>query len=474
MLDRAQDQNINLDAEQALLGACLTNPDALDVIDGMVRAEDFSEPIHVQIFDAFRRAREEGRRVDVTLTRAVLGGDAKAYLVPGVSVGEYIALMAANAVTVINAPDYARIVAEAANYRRLKEAGEQLSTRAAVGYASGTPAQIASSVVADLDQIITATSTRGNRRVSLGEAVESAYQAMIERTEHGVIPGVTTGVADLDAVTRLYAGELTIVAARPSMGKTTFGLGMALAAARGGDGVMFVSLEMGETALGQRVLSDLCYGPDHDPIAYTDIRDGNLNAQQKQQLAAARERADRLPIIIEQEPGLTISQIAARARSTRQVFQRQGKDLGLIVVDHLGLINSGDRYAGARHLELGAITSSHKALAKEMQVPVVLLCQLSRATESRENKRPQLSDLRESGRIEEDADTVMLLYRDAYYLERQKESDPDKDMARMERLRDVRNTLEINVAKQRQGATKTVEAFVHMPSNAVRTMHRRY
>jgi Replicative DNA helicase len=466
--------NINIDAEQALLGACLNNPDTLDVIEGIVRAEDFSEPVHVQIFDAFRRAREEGRRVDVTLTKAVLGGDAQARIVGGLTTGEYIALMASSATTVLNAPDYARVVAEAANYRRLKAAGDMLSQRAAAGYAAGTPAQIAASIITDLDEVITATASKGNRRVSLGEAVDAAYEAMIERTEDGVERGVTTGIADLDAVTRLYPGELTIVAARPSMGKTTFGLSTVLAAARAGDGTLFISLEMGEVALGQRVLADLCYGPEYDPIAYTDIRDGNLNAQQKQRLAVAREVAARYPVEIEQEPGLTVSQIAARARNVRQAFRRRGKDLGLLVVDHLGLVNSGDRYAGARHLELGAITSSLKVLAKEMQIPVMLLCQLSRAVESRENKRPQLSDLRESGRIEEDADTVMLLYREAYYLERNKESDPDKDMIRMERLRDLRNTLEINVAKQRQGATRTVEAFVHMPSNAVRNMHRRY
>lgn len=466
--------NVNIEAEQALLGACLMNSEALDLIEGTVKPEDFSEPVHVQIFDAFRRARGDGRKIDMTLMKSIMGEESKARIIGAMSTGEYIALLASNAVTVLNAPDYARIIAEAANYRRLKAAGEMLAARASAGYASGTAAQVASSIIADLDDVITATATKGNRRVSLGEAVDTAFQAMMDRAEHGVETGVTTGIADLDAVTRLYPGELTIVAARPSMGKTTLGLSTVLAAARAGNGVLFISLEMGEMALGQRVLSDLCYSPESEPIAYTDIRDGNLNAQQIQRIGRAREQAGRYPILIEQEPGLTVSQIAARARNAKQTFERKGKSLGLLVVDHLGLVNSGDRYAGSRHLELGAITSSLKVLAKDMQIPVMLLCQLSRAVESRENKRPQLSDLRESGRIEEDADTVMLLYRDAYYLERQKETDPDKDMARMERLNDCRNSLEINVAKQRQGATRTVDAFVHMPSNAVRNSHRRY
>lgn len=466
--------NINIEAEQALIGACLMNPEAMDVIEGKVRAEDFSEPVHVQVFEAFSRARAEGRRIDVTLMKSILGEDANARLIGSMTTGEYMALLASNSVTVLNAPDYARVVAEAANYRRLKAAADLLGQRASAGYAAGTPAQVAGSIISDLDDVITATASKGNRRVSLGEAVGSAYDAMIERTQHGVETGITTGVADLDAVTRLYAGELTIVAARPSMGKTTFGLSACLAAAKSGDGVLFISLEMGELALGQRVLADLCFMPEFDPIAYTDIRDGNLNAQQIDRIGAARDKAQRYQLLIEQEPGLNVSQIAARARNARQTFQRRGSNLALLVIDHLGLINSGDRYAGARHLELGAITSALKVLAKDMQIPVLLLCQLSRAVESRENKRPQLSDLRESGRIEEDADTVMLLFREAYYLERQKETDPDKDMARMERLNYCRNSLEINVAKQRQGATRVVECFVHMPSNAVRNAHRRY
>ncbi|GHA15276.1 replicative DNA helicase [Devosia pacifica] len=467
--------NINLDAEQALIGAVLMNPDALDVVDGLVRAEDFSEPVHVQVYDAFLRARDEGRRVDVTLMQSVLGLDAKTVLVKGMTTGEYIAKLAANATTVLNAPDYARVIAEAANYRRLEQSGRMLSDRASQGYSGGTPGEVASSIITDLDAIVMATANKGSRRVSVGDAVASAHSVLLDRMEHGVETGIGWGVSDLDDVTKLYPGELTIAAARPSMGKTTLALSSCLAAARSGAGVLFVSLEMGEVSLGQRVLSDIAYEPDQTPIAYTDIRDAKVSQADMQRLSVALERVRQYPLIIEQEPGLTVSQIAARARAARKPLMRDfNATLDLLVVDHLGLIASGDRYAGARHLELGAITSALKVLAKDMQIPVLLLCQLSRGVESRENKRPQLSDLRESGRIEEDADTVVLLYREAYYLERTKETEPDKDMIRMERLRDCRNVLEINVAKQRQGATRTVEAFVHMPSNAIRNLARRY
>lgn len=184
--------NVNFEAEQALLGACLVNNEAMDLVEGTVRPEDFSEPVHVLVFDAFRNARNEGRRIDVTLMKSLLGAEsANRLLVPGMTTGDYIAKLAAAATTVVNAPDYAQAVAEAANYRRLKAAGELLAQRAAAGYASGSPAQVASSIIGDLDQVITAAASHGNRRVSMGEAVDAAYEAMLERTEHGVEQGVT-------------------------------------------------------------------------------------------------------------------------------------------------------------------------------------------------------------------------------------------------------------------------------------------
>lgn len=463
---------VEIETEQALLGACLLNPDVLDVVDGKITAGDFAEPLHAQIFQAFQSARNEGRRFDVSLMKSILGQHASAEIIEGVTVGEYLARLAANVGSVINAPDYARVISESANYRRLAAAGRLLEEQARKGYAAGTSAQIAASVIAELDAVASAAASDVNRRVSVGQAVASAYGATLDRIENGTQTGVTWGLADLDRVTLLYPGELTIAAARPSMGKTTLGLSTCLAAAKRGHGVLFVSLEMGGIALGQRVLSDMCFDGVRQPIPYTDIRDGKLPDDGLERLYEAVQRIDALPLFIEQEPGLTVSQIAARARHELQRMERKGIKLGLLVVDHLGLIAASDRYAGARHLELGAITSALKVLAKTLGIPVLLLCQLSRAVESRENKRPMLSDLRESGRIEEDADTVVLLYREAYYLERSKETDPEKDLMRFERLRECQNTIEFNVAKQRQGATRTVEAFVSMPCNAIRNIAR--
>lgn len=462
---------VNIDAEQALLGACLINADALDVIDGMVGPGDFSEQLHAELFEAFTRARSEGRRIDVNVAKAVLGADAKREVANGMTVGQYLAKLMGSGM-VINAPDYARVVAESAAYRRLVVAADELRASASRGYAAGLPVELATAAIARLDELASSRLSRASR-LTAAEAAGLAADASEDRALHGVEEGVTWGLFDLDRVTKLYAGDLTILAARPSMGKTTLGLSTAIAAAKSGDGVLLFSLEMGARALGQRILSDLTYDGINAGIPYADIRDGKLPPDGVERLRLAVDRLASLPVMIEEQAGLTVSQIVARVRTgARRLEQYYGKRLGLVVIDHLGLVAASDRYAGARHLELGAITSALKVMAKDMDAPVLLLCQLSRGVEGRDNKRPQLSDLRESGRIEEDADTVVLLYREAYYLERARETDPDKDMARVDRLLACQNVLEINVAKQRQGATRTVEAFVSMPCNAVRNLRR--
>jgi replicative DNA helicase len=463
---------VNIDAEQALLGACLLNSDALDVIDGMVSPEDFSELLHSQLFEAFLRAKTEGRRVDVGVAAAVLGDMARREVLNGLTIGQYLGRLASSTVTVLNAPDYARIISETASYRRLCVAADELKERASRGYAAGLPAELATDAIATLDALAAARSSKPTR-FTVADAAREAAEASEDRALHGVQDGVTWGLHDLDRVTKLYGGDLTILAARPSMGKTTLGLSTALAAAKSGEGVLFFSLEMSARSLGQRVLSDLLYDGYNVGIPYADIRDGRLPADGAERMRLAIEMLESLPLLIEDQAGVTVSQIVARAKTgKRKLEQNFGKELGLIVIDHLGLIAAADRYAGARHLELGAMTSALKVLAKDMGVPVLLLCQLNRGVEGRDNKRPQLSDLRESGKIEEDADAVVLLYREAYYLERARETDSEKDAQRVERLRHVQNLLEINVAKQRQGATRTVEAFVSMPCNAVRNMQR--
>lgn len=463
----------NLQAEQDLLGAILINQDAFDRVDGIVSASDFSEDLHRRIFEGFAEARAAGRRIDVTLFKSLIG-ELSGQDIGGMTVSQYLARLAGQATTVINAPDYARAVAENARYRDLADAGAALAERARQGVSGGTPSQMASDALSTLDDVITSSAVHGARRVSVSEAVKTAYTAYRDRVEHGVVTGIGFGISDLDRVAMMEPGTLTICAARPSMGKTTFGLFAAMSAAKAGHGVVFYSLEMPDVQLGQRVLAAACYTGPQDAIAYSDIHNGRINNAQAQRLAEASENFAGVPLLIEQEASLTAAQIIARARKASNVFAKEGRELGLIVVDHIGLVGTGERYSGQRHLELGAITAALKAAAKDMGVPVLLLCQLNRGTEGRENKRPMLSDLNESGKIEQDADAVLLLYREAYYLERAKEKDPTEDLARLSRLEALKNTVEINVGKNRQGPTRTVEAFVHMPSGFMSGMDRRF
>ncbi len=453
-----------LDAEAALLGSYIAKPEAFLTRAGKVRAEWFSDDLLRFIFDECTQIATRGHTLTTPVIISMLPDD-----IAGCPRTQFYTNLRMAAVPMEETDGLAEVLKDRWARRQILDATSALSV--AAKQFGQNPFDLASETITGLDAIATIAAPTAARRVTVAEAAQAAADAAVERVKHGVVSGVTWGLADLNRVTRLHPGELTICAARPSMGKTTLGLHTCMAAAKAGDGVLFISLEMGDIALGQRVLSAMCWTADR-AIPYANIRDRDLSDDELELMSHAAARLADLPLWIEQEAGLNVLQITARARRARREMQAAGKDLGLLVVDHLGLIAAADRYAGARHLELGAMTSALKALAKDMGIPVLLLCQLSRGVEGRDNKRPMLSDLRESGRIEEDADTVVLLYREAYYLERAREADPDKDAARIERLAYVQNKLEINVAKQRQGATRTVEAFVSMPSNVLRDAAR--
>lgn len=465
---------IPIEAEQALIGACVVNVETVDLLDGMVKPEDFGEAVHAMLFDTVIRARREGRRVDLRLLQALLGADASTTMEGlDITVGQYVARLVSSATTTINARDFARIVVEHANYRRLDAASKALSEKSALQYGAGTPSEIAAETIDELDEIVSASAPNSIRRISIGEAARGAVEALNETRMNGRQRGVTWGLVDMDKATLgLRAGQLVVLAARPSAGKTTVGISVALAASRAGHGVMFVSLEMVAQELAERALADLSYHAGQG-IPYSTIIAAQTTDDETVALIEASELLQRLPISIEQQGALSVSQVVSRARTLRGRWERRNQGLSLIVIDHLGLLQASGRYAGQRHAEVGEITGALKALAKEMNVAVLLLCQLNRAVESRENKRPQLSDLRESGRIEEDADSVVFLYRESYYLERQKEDDAGKEDARLQRLHEVQNRLEMTIAKQRQGPTTTVNVFVSMAHNAVRNLEQR-
>ena len=443
--------------EQELLGAVLVNNAAFSIADEIVQADHFFEPLHKQIWEVFGSLIRMGKHCSPSTV--------KTFLPAGVLIGEmtlsqYIAHLAANATTVINAPDFARIIRDLAQRRLMIEVGQELQQSQEQDNLA-----LASWAVDYLDGVVSSQSENSAPAMDMDKAAIRAVDAAAEAyRNHGKPRGISYGLQAVDDRTLgAMPGDLVVVAGRPGMGKTAFALSILRNMAHAGERVLFVSLEMGDVALTTRMISDEMWRP-RQRFSYWQISSGRFREEAFQRIADAAKVIGKLPIRIEQQPGLTVAQIGARAR---QYKRRHG--LKVLVIDHLGLVKASGRYAGNKVYETGEITGGLKALAKELGVPVILLCQINRGVEQREDKRPTLSDLRNSGDIEQDADTVMILYRAAYYLAKK---EPLAGSAEFiiwsDEMAKVENRLEVAIEKQRSGPVGTVRLFVDIACNAVR------
>lgn len=453
----------SIDSEMALIGAVLVQPEALERALDLVTAEDFAEPIHARIWDAMRAASSRGDTINATLVREAIGN----HDLGGATVGEYLQRLYGEASTVANLSGYARAVRHAAQLRRLVSTGQEIINRASSVSVMDDPAPIAAEAIEELDAVSSASLASHVRRVSLGDAMAEAISASEQARGGDGLRGVPYGIPSLDRATLgMRPGQLIIIAGRPGMGKSTVGVSIAMKTAGRGHGVYFVSLEMVAQELAERALASLCWSAGATPITYQAIAEAvRLGDDDFTRLRRAKDRYGRDPIVIEQQSGLSVQQIVARARQVRTQFERRGKKLSVIMVDHLGLVRPSQRYAGARVQEVAEITGALKVAAKELGVAVVLLCQLSRQSEQRaaNDRRPQLSDLRDSGAIEQDADVVMGLYREAYYLARKGDLNDEE----RERLLEVQERIEIEILKQRQGPTRRLELFCNVACNVI-------
>jgi replicative DNA helicase len=288
----------------------------------------------------------------------------------------------------------------------------------------------------------------------------------------GAIGGITTGLKTLDdRVDGLHRGEFVLFAGRPGMGKSGVMQSCALKTAAAGFNSLIFSLEMGSASLGSRAISDMLHDTG-DPVPYWKIKRGELADDQAQTVVDLARDIGNLPLVIDPHPSLTFSQIATRARKHARGLERQGKTLDVVYVDHIHIIKPDDRYRGNRTAEITEISGALKALAKELNVALVGLAQLSRAVESRDDKRPTMADLRDSGSLEQDADLIVFLYREEYYLQRPY-SDPSSEDRRIARLAEVRNKLELFIVKQRNGPTGNLQIFFDCASNAARDLEER-
>ncbi|MCH8112882.1 MAG: replicative DNA helicase [Proteobacteria bacterium] len=450
----------NIEAEQALLGAILINNDAALTVLDFLKPEHFYENVHARIFETAAGLIQDGRHADPTTLRNAFEHDEALREIGG---AEYLGRLAGGAVTIINAKDYGRLIYDLAIRRELILLNQEMASIAYDSEITETVADQIETARKRLDQLAHSDSKDEGPQpfvTALDEGLKEIDRAV---AMDGTLVGVTTGLSDLDGVTGgLLHGELCIVAGRPGMGKSALALHIAIAAAQDGHAVAFFSLEMTRSETARRALSS------KTGIPYNDMRRGAVDDTGMRAISEAAEQFVSVPLIIDESVRLSTAALKARVRRVRH-----GHGLGLVVIDYLQLIRPDDRYKGNRVNEVSEISADLKALAKEMSVPVIGLSQLNRATEQRDNKRPQLSDLRESGAIEQDADLVIFAYRDEYYLER---SEPPAGTSEhtewADKMSAARNTMELIIAKNRRGPTVTKTVYANMATSAFGDLRR--
>ena len=453
----------NIEAEQALLGAILVNNEAFYRVSDFLEPKHFFEPIHQRIFElAGGLVRANKLATPVTL-KTFLPSD---FDIAGLSLNQYLARLAAEATTIINAEDYGRTVYDLSVRRDLIAIGEEMVNTAYDAPVDATPSSHIEDAERRLYEIAeTGRYDSGFQRFAqaLTTAVDMAARAY---QRDGSLSGLATGLTDLDnRMGGLQNSDLIILAGRPGMGKTALATNIAYNVAKAfaqgdvradghrdtinGGVVGFFSLEMSAEQLATRIISE------QTGIPSNKIRRGVIEESEFEKIKDVSVELQSLPFYVDETGGLSIGQLAARARR----LKRQ-RGLDLLVIDYVQLLQGSTRRSSENRVqEITEITTRLKALAKELNIPILALSQLSRQVESRDDKRPQLSDLRESGSIEQDADVVLFVFREEYYHQMRKplESNREKFDAWMAEGNRVEGKAEVIIGKQRHGPTGTIE-----------------
>ena len=416
----------DLEAEQAVIGSMLTDKDAVISAIEVLQDTDFYREDNKLIYSAIMNLYNRGEPIDIITLKSELSSMGKFEAIGGL---EYLAELPEKVPTTANVEKYIKIVEEKSTLRTLIRTANELLT---LGYDPtqevDTLIDTAEKKIFDVMQSKSQKSYSSMKDILVDTFIE--LEELYNRKQH--ITGVPTGFADLDYKTAgLHGSELILVAARPAMGKSAFALNIASnAAVRAKTPVAIFSLEMSKEQMANRILCSEAL------VDSNKVRTGKVEDDDWSKLAYASGILSEAQIFIDDTPGISINEIRTKCRKLKLE-----KDIGLVVIDYLQLVQASNRRAGSREQEIAEISRSLKILAKEINVPVIALSQLSRAPEQRPDHRPMLSDLRESGSIEQDADIVMFLYRDDYY-----NQDSEK-----------KNVAEVILAKHRAGSTGTVE-----------------
>ena len=445
-------QPSNLEAEQALLGSIMVNNDIIDEVSSIINSNIFYDPAHIKIYEVIESLNNKGMIANPITLKNFFEKDNMLNEVGGT---EYLVKLTRFSGSVKQAIDYAKIIHEMYLRRELVMVSDKLS---ADTLNANSQEKNAEKIIEDTEKSLYDLAERGSFSQSilkfnkaLDETIKMATLAM--QSDQGIV-GVPTGLTDLDEkLGGLHKSDLIILAGRPSMGKTALATNIAFYASQHilsrqeKSCVAFFSLEMSSEQLSTRILSEQAR------IRSDDIRRGKVTEEEINRYIETSRNIYNLPLYIDETPAITIAALSNRARRVKRLH-----GLSLIVVDYIQLMRSSLNKNEGRVQEISEITQGLKALAKELSVPVLALSQLSRAVEQRDDKQPQLADLRESGSIEQDADVVMFVYREAYYLERKQPKLGSIEHAEWQsKMNDVNGLADIILGKQRHGPTGTVK-----------------
>ena len=443
----------NIEAEQGILGAILLNNEIFYDINEILNVEHFYEPIHRTIFDVIHKLISKGQLATPITLKSYFEIEKNLEEIGG---SNYLARLANSAVSLDFAKNYAQIIYDLAVRRGLYELGGKVQNASIESDLEIKPSDLIEQAEKELYQI-SEKGISSNRVQTFKSSIEDAIELATKAFEKdSSVVGLSSDFRDLDTkLGGFHPSDLIIIAGRPSMGKTSLATNIAFNIAKSAhqnkdtnSSVLFFSLEMSSEQLATRILSEQA------KISSNDIRRGNLSENDLDNLVSVSKNILEIPLFIDDTPAVNIGTLSSRARRLKR---KNG--LGAIIIDYLQLLRpSKSSRNESRVLEISEITQGLKALAKEMNIPIIALSQLSRQVEQREDKKPQLSDLRESGSIEQDSDVVMFIYREEYYLEKNAPSPGTAEFIEwQQKMDEIHGQADLLIMKQRHGPTGNIK-----------------
>ena len=446
--DKFKELPNNIEAEQAVIGTILVSNEIFDEVNIIISNNNFYDPMHQKIFSAIEKLIYKGLLANPITLKNFFEDEKDDLNIP-----EYLVKITKFSTSIRQATEYSKIIYDMFVRRELIKISEQTIDNAKINDLNSN----GQNIIEQSERLLFDLAEKGSFNSSLIKFDEAMKQTIdmasaAYKNEEGIV-GVPTGLRDLDdRLGGLHQSDLIIVAGRPSMGKTALATNISFNAAKKlqengkKSSIAFFSLEMSSEQLSTRILAE------QSRIKSNDIRRGRISDEQFDKFIETSKDISELPLYIDETPAISIAALSNRARRIKRLF-----GLDMIVVDYIQLMRGSFNNKDGRVQEISEITQGLKAIAKELSVPVVALSQLSRAVEQRDDKKPQLSDLRESGSIEQDADVVMFVYREAYYLERKEPRPATVEHAEWQaKMNEVSNLAEIIIGKQRHGPTGNV------------------